>query len=442
MKQLRGFIFALPLYIVIPLISDKYILGYYLLSLSTLIAVFFWRIAFRTKNNLFSPVSMFVSMYNIFFLFGLLMWIIREKYFDNWDGDFFLTVIVYSLTSYTLSFWGSVELCKKPKQEPPVFLYQLKLTPIMLFSLFVLEYLGIYLFTAGFKVIPLLAADIDEARIELNSVRGAGAGIGAILVYCGVLCIYHALSIKTHNIIEKTYKWLLFLFAYVPFLLYGGRLLMALPLLILIILTMVKNNFKLNLKHFVSLSLGIIFFFIILMLYGTLRLGNDIDNELFLNFLTADLFPEFRGSVAVSLLNNKDLGSSYLEMIFSRMFPGAIADFFGIDKTHQIDIGGYVANLLGLDLLGIRTSLSGELLMTSEIWYVFYLLFIFSSVILINKKYFKSYYWGKNKFVYMYIGLFWSLIIPYGIGLIPNAIIITIIIVVLKMSVYSRTIKL
>lgn len=360
---------------------------------------------------------------------------VREKFFDNWDGDYYYVLSVYAITSYIMSFWGCAELIGRPRKEPVIILSQLSLTPIMLVLLLFMEYVGIFLFTGGFKVIPLFENDIDAARGELNAVRGAGAGIGAILIYCGVLCIYHTLSCKWSAIL----KVFIFVLAYIPFLLYGGRLLMILPILVMIMILIIKKKASINKKLMLKLAIGFVLLFGGTMYFGTMRANRKLDMDLFLAFLTADLFPEFRGSVAAFPLNKLDLGWEYVSMIFSRMFPGSIAEGLGIDKVHQINIGPYVAKLLGYDGIGIRISITGELLLTNIISYMVYWLVILFFLHLINERYYKNNCWGKDKCIYMYIGLFTSLIIPYGISLIPNLIITTLVLLILKTIVYSRT---
>ena len=169
-----------------------------------------------------------------------------------------------------------------------------------------------------------------------------------------------------------------------------------------------------------------------------MRASRDIDMDIFLYYTTGDLFPEFRGSVAAYSLNKLDLGLSYITMIFANMFPGSIASVLGIDKAHQIVIGGYVADLLGYEDIGIRTSITGELLLTSILSYIVFWFAILLFLHQINKQYFKNHYWGKDKCIYMYIGLFTSLIIPYGVSLIPNLIITTFVLLFLKSVMYRR----
>lgn len=435
MHQLRYILYIFPLLFLIPIITDQLLLCYYVIGITLLHTICFLRIAFSSKNHLFSPVSVFVSMHNLYFVLGVTMWVIRELYFDNWDGNLFLVIIIFAITSYALSLWGYFELNNRDVKEPYLALNQMSLPLIMFLFLLLLEYLGIYLFTSGFSVIPILEPDIDEARQELGATKSSGTGIGAILIYCGVLCVYHSVCCKLNKLI----KFILFVISYIPFLLYGGRLLMVLPLLVLPIVYMVKKDTKLNKKIILSSVLTIASVFCLLMLYGTQRGKGEVDAELFVNFLTADLFPEFRGAVAAFQLNHRDLGPDYTSMILSRFFPGSIAPIIGIDKEHQLSPGGYVADLLGYNGIGIRISLTGELLLSS-VW--FYILFWFIVIYIlhtINKSYFSSNVWGKDKLIYMYIGLFISLVIPYGTGLIANTIILLVVMLILKKICYPTT---
>lgn len=419
------------------MIGIKITMCYYVISITILHTICFLHFALKSKDNLFSPVSVFIIMYNMYFVLGVIMWVIREIYFDNWEGNLYFVIIIFSITSYALSVWGSLELYKRDIKEPVIALSQISLPFLMFIFLLFLEYLGIYLFTAGFSVIPILEPDIDEARIELGATKSSGAGIGAILVYCGVLCVYHSVCCK----LIKPIKFVLFVISYIPFLLYGGRLLMVLPLLVLPIIYMVKKDTKLNKKIIFSSVIAIASVFCLLMLYGTQRGKGDVDTELFMNFLTADLFPEFRGAVAAFHLNHKDLSLEYISMVVSSFFPGSIAPVLGIDKVHQLSPGGYVANLFGYDNIGIRISLTGELLLGSVWFYIFFWLIEIYIVHTINKKYFSSNVWGKDKLIYLYIGLFISLVVPYGTGLIANTIILSVVLLILKAICYPAKTK-
>ena len=439
MKSLRFLFFLIPFFCIIPLFPDEMSLAYYVIAITSIHTLCFLKLAFKNKNNLFSPPSLFVSIYNMYFILGVVMWIIRETYFENWEGDFYTVITVYAITSYILSFWGSLELYRRPTTEPILNLKQLNLSPLFFIVLLCLEYFGIYLFTAGFSVIPIFETNIDEARKELSTASaGAGAGIGAILIYCGVLCIFHVLACKQRKIIKTP----LFIVSYIPFVLYGGRLLMLLPLLVVPIIYMVKKNIKISKKNILAFTVTILCVFTILMLYGTFRGKGEIDMELFYNFLTADLFPEFRGSVAAYKLNSKDLSFDYLSMVFSNLFPGGIASILGIDKEHQLQTGAYVASLFGYEnLLGIRISLTGELLLCNLGFYFIFWSILIISVHKLNVFYFNKHIWGRDKFISLYIGLFVSLVIPYGTGLIANTIIIVIFFCLLKNVVYSTSQK-
>ena len=431
----RFFILFLA-YMLLFCIEDKFLEAYYAIFLSLLTSLLFVKVAFKSKNNLYSPVSLFINVYNLYVVFGVIMWLYREKFFFNWDGDFFTILQIYLFTSLFITTWGYLQIEKNGSiEEPEVAFSTLKIKPFVFFLLLTLEYVGIFLYTAGFKIIPLLQEDIDASRFELNDIERPGAGVSVIFIYCGIFCIIHSFFI----IKSFTLKILCIIVSYIPFLLYGGRLMMIIPLIVCLILRTVRKRIILNKKILISILFFLVFFFFVLMFYGTFRQqGENTDVEFLLNYASSDLFPELRGSMASYLLNKKDLTFPYISYILSMMLPGSIATIIGIDKSEQISIGSYIADLLGFEGFGIRTSITGELILTNPLSYVLFWIGILYILRQINNLYINEKIWGSDKVIYLFVGVYFITLIPYGINSSPNIIVITIFMIFIKKFIYKR----
>ena len=362
------------------------------------------------------------------------MWIYRERYSINWDGDIFEVLYYFVGTSIVLTNIGNFILLKERRKIFSINFSELHLNKWVFVILLCVEYVGIYLYTAGFKMIPILQSDIDVARFELAATTRAGAGIGAVLIYAGLLCIIHLLFTYKNWLVKS----ILLVISFLPFVLYGGRLMMLVPLIFLLLLFAIKKRYKVTFASILKIVVVFVSGFLILMLYGVYRQkGGEFDEELFTNFFISDFFPEFRGAVASFHLNKLDLTIPYISYCVSMLFPGFLTPYLGINKAAQISVGGYVSNLFGYSGFGIRTSITGELLLTNPFSYVVFWIIIFGGVCLLNKKYFKYDHWGKSKVIYLFLGLYYSLIIPYGISLFPNIIMMIVLMLIIKRFAYA-----
>ena len=100
-------------YMLLFLIEDKFYEAYYAIFLSLITSSIFLKVAFKSKNNLYSPVSLFVNIYNLYVIMGIVMWLFREKFYYNWGGDFFTVLQIYLFTSLSITTWGYLQLEKK-----------------------------------------------------------------------------------------------------------------------------------------------------------------------------------------------------------------------------------------------------------------------------------------------------------------------------------------
>lgn len=396
----------------------------------------FTKSVISSTEKLLSPISMLVLFNSLYTIMGITMWLYREINFKNWEGEFWFVLYVYVAVSFIVTFLSIHLLDKKKSRLLYIDKQKMKLKGLVFFIPLILEYVGIYLFTAGFKIIPLLMPDIDEARFDLGQIDRPGAGLGALLINFGILCVIHLFYSKK----SLLFKIPLFLVIYIPYILYGGRFLMVMPLLLVAIMAFIQRvkiiKVGLVAKSVVFLAIA----FLVMMFYGTYRqTGNDVETEFVLDFLTADLFPEFRGSIGSYSLNNKDLSLDYIGVMLTCFLPGSFLGMIGIDKASQISIGSYVAQLLGFDgNSGIRTSFTGELLLTNPMTFVLIWMLLFIIVLRINTLFFKEREWNIRKLLMLYFGLNLGTIIPYGISLLSNTIIMIVVVSVFSSFAYKK----
>lgn len=355
---------------------------------------------------------------------GIYMWAYREANFYNWDGDFWFVLRCFTIIDFFLTSFGLFVLSRCQMKNLPLNKSSMKLNRVFFLMLMLSEYVGIYLFTAGFKIIPMLSSDVDDARFELGGMARPGAGIGMLLVNLGVLCVIHLYFSK----MSKILKALLFFVIYIPFLLYGGRFLMIMPILLLMIIILIQKVDQIRWANIVKYGIGVGFAFFLLMYYGAYRKnGSDMETEFLLDFITGDLFPEFRGAIGSYSLNKKDLSIDFFYFLMANFIPGFVATPLGIDKSKQLSIGSYIADLLGFDgLFGIRISFTGELLLTNMFVLLLFWCLLITIVLKINQLYFRIEQWNFSKMILLYIGISIGPIIPYGITHIPGTLLLMI----------------
>lgn len=439
MKKVFNLIFSLLFYLLIiwgiSFLDNPVEYACFSLVLVGIILGKFVKAIILSVEKLFSPLSLFTCIYDIYTIIGISMWIYRELYSYNWEGSIFYVMQYFVGTSIILTNLSLFILSSKKSRDIETNFRELLVSKWKFIGLLLMEYVGIYLYTAGFKIIPILQSDIDIARFELANTSRTGAGTSAILIYCGILCLVYLFYASKYL---RNIRFMFILISFLPFLAYGGRLNMFIPILLILLLYVIKKKYVIKLRFIGKITVFFIVAFVLLMLYGTYRQqGDNLNEETFVDFFTADFFPEFRGAVAAYHMNRLDLTLPYISYCIAMLIPGFVAPFLGINKGTQLAVGGYIANLLGYEGFGIRTSITGELLLTNPLSYIIWGLLIFAGVYFLNERYFNYKCWGVSKIILLFLGIYYSLIIPYGITLFPNIIMMIIFMWILKKIIYK-----
>jgi hypothetical protein len=418
--------FIAPLCIAVNVLTAMFLseIPFAYLSIVILIIMFFLYVknVVKSTEKLLAPFSILIYFYYIFAIFGIYMWIYREIYLENRAGDIYFVTNCFVVTAILLACFAVKRLSSYPDRRIEFNPYTLRIKGKIFFILLLLQYFGAYLYTAGFAVIPILSDNIDIARLEtLDEYQSKGRGMGSVLIYTGLLCIISLFFSKQYSLKVKIP---LSLIVYFPFLMYGGRLYMLYPILLIGVIMLLKNNYKPTLKNSIKILCLICIILGGMMFYGTYRARADEVKDFFIDYMTADLFPEYRGAVAAYHLNKEDLSAPLISSCTIALIPGAVADAVGVDKSARLSIGGYVAELFGITGIGIRTSFTGEILLTNPITYLFFWLILLLFVVQINKNYFKSRNLSYKKVGCVILGIYCALVIPYGTGLLPILIIL------------------
>lgn len=404
----------------LPYFLDDIIYAWF--SIFILIFSLFQYLLISTKSieKALSPLSIFIYLLYIYTIFGVYMWIINERSYLNYYGEINFVLQVFSGFTLLYSYIAGLTLNKLPIRNLKFQKSDFTINQFIVLLIIILQYFGAFLFTDGFSYIPILMDNIDIARSEFSNLNRSGAGLGIILIYTGAIgMIITAYSNKQKMFMKIVY----FVIFMIPFLLYGGRLNIIFPILVLFVLNLMKKNIVINLKIIIKTTIFIFILLILLFLFATYRSKGSLEADLIVEFITADLFPEFRSAVGAYSLNNKDITSILTTSTFSLLIPGPFATFFGIEKDISILVGKYIGNLLGLSV-GIRTTFIGELLLTNPSTFIIYLFVIFIILSHINNAFFKYNTLNLSKSIYLIIGLYFSFIVPYGITILPNFIFI------------------
>lgn len=435
MKKLLKYLIPAALMAVIPLSGEDrtvVILGALSTGIATLFLLFY---SIKRVERLFSPVSVFALMLGFYSSLGMVMWLIHDPLNMNYQGSARLVTLVHCVTTLLLILIAQTDGILRRKRHKSLKRRPVRLYPAAFWILLGLEYLGIFLFTAGFKFIPILSSDIDDARIDLASASRVGAGIAPTLILLGVFCMTYILFSRK-KLAEKAVYLLVIA---IPFLLYGGRLLMLIPLVVIVVSFIVQRYRRITVRGALYALGGAALLLFILMVFGTFRSLGDTDSDSILKFMTADLFPEFRNSVTAFYLNAMDASLTIILLFSLSLLPGPAAALVGIDKSAlRLTMGEYVAELMGFRGLGIRAGYIGELLLTNTLFYIAVWLLTIALILFLNNRYYKIGVWNGRKMVLFFEGFYLALVIPYGTGLLAGFVMLFVVFFIAELFIYAR----
>ncbi|MCU7494831.1 MAG: hypothetical protein HF314_11675 [Ignavibacteria bacterium] len=380
-------------------------------------------------KSFLTPFSMFYFVFFLYSIIGQLVWLYRDIYWFNEVGDPIPVIKIYMIAAvllYVASLIHYTSIAPKVSRinisDKIIHLDNSlnKISNVKLLFIFFLGLVGTYIFTSGFKYIPIFSSDMSQTRLDLQESNIGGKGFGFIFMLGllhGVVFIYDRLkkSIKIGN--KIIYGFLLILF-YFPLTLYSGRLLLLIPIVLIIIKRLIEKEKIRYIQIILLMSISIILYYVV-MYFGAVRFfGKGVSDELVVRYLWGDIFPEFRMFVYFNHISETNLMNVVYGTFFSGLIPGFLFDLVGIDKSEfYITIGKYVQSHMGhLGInLGIRMSLIGELYMAGGI---LSLLISFSIILVVLHFIDKNFLLQKSftdvKYITLLIGIFLALCIPYG----------------------------
>jgi hypothetical protein len=382
-----------------------------------LIIIFLQYVKFVSKSTekILSPISLFISVFYLYTIMGIFMWIYREIFAENWSGKIYFVTNYFFLTALFLMCFAVQNLSHYPNRKVLFTSKQWIIKQRILIILILLGYWGAYVVTKKFSAIPLLTDDIDATRFSLSEDRniGEGGAFAGIMILFGTITLQYLLFSRKYN---KWIRIILLIFSYIPFLFYSGRLNIAFPVICILVVYLLKANYKINIKNVFLMIVTIIVLFSGMMLYGAYRrqANNNMEKSLVIDFITADLFPEYRGAVAIYNIDNEDLSIPLFSAIIVNSIPGSLTNRLGLNKNEQLNMGFYIAEKFGITGYGIRTSLAGELLLTNPLTFILFWYMLLYYIKRLNKSYFEDNHISLKKVICIILAIFSALIIPYG----------------------------
>ncbi len=365
-----------------------------------------------------SPLNIFGVSYFIHLIFGQLVWILKEIFLINNEGSpvelsiyflFISSIFVFLSIRKTYVFkdkGGELERIKLHFNYPALT----RIVPSLIFA-----YIGVYLFTSGFTNIPILSSNIDEARIGLMQEKG-NRGIGSILLLTAIHSIFR-IRVSRAFIGLKILLYLLF---FIPFVLYGGRLLMILPIIIVLLPFIYKIRFSFS--NFLSGIIVILFFLTCVNYFGTLRKYGNVEVQNFMLYSWADSFNEFSHASHAIVYGERNFGNDFIPTFIASFFPSMIFDALGLNKDDYYHPIGLIVNQNTIyessPDIGIRLSLFGELYMCSGIATLAFVIAIFIMVHKCDSVFTRIKEWTLARYMSMLTGIFLAISIPYGLSFI------------------------
>lgn len=385
--------------------------------------VFFGYLFFlSTKDKFLFPSAIFILFFYVYEVLGKCVWLFREFSWFNEEGSpvdvaiYFSIIggilIVCSMLNISFSKTNNPQNTEQKTIENNLFIRK---RPLLI--LIFITFIGAFLFTSGFRIIPLLTSSMDESRVALATQSSGGRGIGFLLLLFGVLANSLALfTIKGKKGREKRfYIWCIIVITL--FLsLYSGRFLPMIPFVLYFIINQSEQTFKYI--KVIGYALVVITTFIVLMYFGAIRYyGADSTIDLIIRYLVADSFPEFRMAVYIHSMPEVNLFDNFFYTILAGLFPGFLFSLFGIDKNEYFrPIGAEILDMTHFNpasIPGIRTSLFGELSLTGNFIYVF-IPVLCIILYYLDKSFFKIQTLGYSKYKKLSLAIFLGFSIPYG----------------------------
>lgn len=380
------------------------------------------------KKGLLIPYSMFYYVFFVYSIFGQTVWLYRDIYWFNEIGDPIPIIKIYGLVGiilYTFGISRNTYIKSKINNKYSVDTHSFSLSTInisgmKILLIFILGIAGTFIFTSGFKYIPLLSQNMSQTRLELQESNIGGKGFGFIFMLGlvnGIVFLYFKYK-SVKSVPKKILYFVLIIAFYLPLTFYTGRLLLLIPFLIILLINLLQKQ-KINYLYFTGIITVIIVTYYMVMYFGAVRFfGNNVSSELIARYFWGDIFPEFRMFVYFNKISENNLTDVVYGTFFSGLIPGFIYNLVGIDKAEfYITIGKYVQSHMGnLGInLGIRLTLFGELYMAGGMISLISSLAVILVVIhILDIKYQMEKIFSTNKYIYLVMGIFMALSIPYG----------------------------
>jgi hypothetical protein len=286
---------------------------------------------------------------------------------------------------------------------------------IMVILLIFIGYIGAFLFTEGFRIIPILGGSFSQVdRYTLQEDIGTGKGLAFMLM------TFHFFAIGFEYVRNKILKRtqlrtiMVFIICLPSLLMYSGRSFLLIPLLLLVLLSFyTKTNIRIT-KVLPFLFIFPIMWFMMLMYrsFGEFTFDTDI------YFIFTDLLVEMRTfAVVLDIIKETNLFGLIIITSIAQTIPSFVFSVFGLDKAEYFaPIGKYLQSFIpefGVNL-GIRTSLFGECYLAGGYYVLFIIMLIIAYISIVTCNNLKMRSFTPKKFSYVLMGVYLPILIPYG----------------------------
>jgi hypothetical protein len=314
------------------------------------------------------PFFMFQATTATFFIGGFAVHQLRQYFYftltSNMDIalEAFLIIIVSANLSYYFFGFLMRNLPTKPVQK--VFQprdLDPRMTLLLATAIIMISYISAYILFGGFRSAPLFSEEIDIARSALRESRGY-LWFGLFSAYHSVNLIFATMLNSRRHIVRDAFLFSMLLVAGFPLILYGGRSVMVIPLLIAAFFYARAKQ----IKPTKIIIFGLIVFVTAILIYGTYREHNKrISFSAIEHQIYTDTFSEVRTLGLVDeLMGPHERETKRLYSFLAATFPKAFFSVIGLNKEdYYLSLGMYVSSFdpHSKENQGYRVTLPGEI---------------------------------------------------------------------------------
>ena len=315
----------------------------------------------------YDPFPLMLSLYFTYAFGGLGVYIARDLWWYNWPADTEVPALALVIGLIALiagyAAWRIVTIRAPLKQRhATAWGWNRSRLRYALYATLMLGVIGAYFVFDRFRVIPLMAADVEQARIYIN--RNSPKPFWPLwnLLLQSAPLAYILYRIEGRTDVARLRLLAVSATSLLMLSLYGGRSFLLVPVILTLLIYVHELQPRFSLARAGAFGVAVLCFAMLFIAYRSQRESYDLNRAF--RFMIADFFPEVR-TFALAVHDLPDLQAGYegLTTVIVGIVPSGFLSVLGVDKSELWKpIGTRV--LEGLDfsgILGLRMSLVGEL---------------------------------------------------------------------------------